>query len=266
MKILYDHQTFSGILYGGVARYFYDLIHNLQKIPNVEVELLLKFSNNEYLKDNSVVDFNTYTQFLGNHTNLLFSHLNRLNSGLNIYFRDFDIFHPTFFNNYFLQFLGKKPFVMTYHDVIPEKFHLNYANLDGFDKNYKQKLLDKSSKIIAISENTKQDLLEIFKISEEKIAVVPHSTHFSNFKPSPNFKISLPENYLLYVGNRENYKNFDNFVKDISPLLKKNTDLKLLCAGSSNFNFSEQKLLQNLAFSRLMTMVCHLSAIQSTVP
>ena len=144
-----------------------------------------------------------------------------------------------------MPFLGKKPFVLTYHDVIPEKFP-EYNNLDGFSHSHKQKLLNKTSKVIAVSENTKQDLLKLFKISADKIDVVYHSTHFSSYKPVENSSIKTPETYLLYVGTRDNYKNFDVFLKDVAPLLKKNIDLKLLCAGSSPFNSTEDSLIHKL--------------------
>ena len=63
MKILYDHQTFSGTKYGGVARYFYDLIRTLRHEPNVEVELALKYSVTQYLQDNSLGEYSSFQPF-----------------------------------------------------------------------------------------------------------------------------------------------------------------------------------------------------------
>ena len=250
MRILYDHQSFSGAKYGGVARYFYDLMHNLKYHQGVEVDLSLVFSNNEYLKNADVKKVFPFDYYFGYVlTNTLFSHLNRANSALQVTRHNFDIFHPTYFNDYFLTFLGKKPFVITHHDVIPEKFSTKYAELDGFDKAYKQRVLDKASKIIAVSENTKNDLLHIFNIAPEKIEVIHHSTHFATYKPADGFDIPTPKRYLLYVGNRENYKNFDNFARAIAPILNKQDDLYLICAGSHQFSDAEQKLLHELHIS-----------------
>ena len=53
MKILYDHQAFTGQRYGGVARYFHDLMESLSGM-GVGIELALQFSNNEYLKNSSI--------------------------------------------------------------------------------------------------------------------------------------------------------------------------------------------------------------------
>lgn len=250
MKILYDHQSFTGSKYGGVARYFYDLMYTLKHQSNAEVELSVVFSNNAYLQNADVKTVFPFKNYLGKGvTNKIFSHLNRANSALKLIVKDFDVFHPTYFNDYFLDYIGKKPFVITHHDVIPEKFSQKYAELDGFDINHKQKLLDRASKVIAVSENTKKDLLEYFKISEDKIEVVHHATHFSIYKPDESFDIKTPDNYLLYVGNRDNYKNFDFFVKSIAPLFDKFPDLYLICAGSGNFNDYEHRLLADLQIS-----------------
>lgn len=247
MKVLYDHQAFSGAKYGGVARYFYDLMQNLKYEQNVDVQLALKFSNNDYIKNGDIQKIIPFDLFLGYaKTNMLFSHINRANSALKIALHDFDVFHPTYFKDYFLPFIEKKPFVITHHDVIPEKFSTKYNALDGFDKSQKQKILDKASKIIAVSENTKQDILDIFNIAPEKVEVIYHSTHFSTFIPDENIKIKVPKRYLLYIGNRYNYKNFFVFIRSVAPILKKQADLFLICGGNGRFTVEEQKLLTEL--------------------
>ncbi|WP_259015897.1 glycosyltransferase family 4 protein [Emticicia fluvialis] len=245
MRVLYDHQSFTGARYGGVPRYFYDLMHNLKYHQGVDVSLSLLFSNNEYLKKGDIRTVYPFSYFLGSrYTNLMFSHLNRLNSALQISIKNYDVFHPTFFNNYFVPFLGNKPYVITYHDAIPEKFGTEYGLLDGFSKDYKRKLLHNAAGIIAVSENTKNDIIEIFDLSPDKVDVVYHSTHFSTFKPADDFDIETPENYLLYVGTRENYKNFDVFIKGVAPVLKQNPGLQLICAGSCPFTAVELLWLQ----------------------
>jgi glycosyltransferase involved in cell wall biosynthesis len=250
MKVLFDHQSFSGAKYGGVARYFYDLMYNLKFQQKIDIDLALLFSNNDYLKHGDIKKIIPFSFFLGYaNTNMMFSHINRANSAVKVALHEYDIFHPTYFKDYFLPFLGKKPFVITHHDVIPEKFSTQYAALDGFNKAQKQRILDKASKIIAVSENTKQDLLEIFNIAPEKIEVIYHSTHFTTFRPNPLIKLNTPKRYLLYIGSRYNYKNFLFFVRAIAPILKKQDDLYLLCGGNEQFTAIEQKLFADLNIS-----------------
>jgi len=68
MKILYDHQTFTQQDYGGISRYFYELI-KLGKADNEnDLELCLKFSNNSYIQNydiSSHIPFLNKTEFRG---------------------------------------------------------------------------------------------------------------------------------------------------------------------------------------------------------
>ena len=65
MKVLYDHQSFSGAKYGGVARYFYDLMYNLKYEQGIDIELALQFSNNDYLKNGDIKNVIPFSFFSG---------------------------------------------------------------------------------------------------------------------------------------------------------------------------------------------------------
>ncbi|MES2518748.1 MAG: glycosyltransferase family 1 protein [Bacteroidota bacterium] len=248
MKILYDHQAFTGQRYGGVARYFHDLMESLSKM-DVDIRLSLQFSNNEYLKSSSVRKPRQFRNIFGfMPTNMLVSRTNRFNSIYQIQRGNFDVFHPTFFHNYFLQHIGKKPFVLTYHDCIKERFNLQH--IDNSSKEQKQELLNRASKIIAVSENTKADLLEFYDIAAEKIEVVYHSTIFRNHQLIHNSHLKTPDNYLLYVGARNDYKNFDGLLKSLVKVFRKHPEITLLCAGGGNFTESETKLIQKLGIEK----------------
>lgn len=244
MRILYDHQAFTGQRYGGVARYFHDLMESLLEM-GVGVKLSLPFSNNEYLKNSSVRRPNKFKHIFGfMPTNMLVSRTNRLNSIVQLQRGKFDVFHPTFFHNYYLNYLGKKPFVLTYHDCIKERFNLNH--IDNASHAQKQDLLNRAAKIIAISENTKADLLEFYQIKPEKIAVIYHATSFRNHELPKDFQVKTPEKYLLYVGARNDYKNFTGFVTSIASVLKEHSDVSLLCAGGGDFNKTEYEFIASL--------------------
>ena len=80
MKILYDHQIFTSQKYGGISRYFYELIRELDNISEVEYEIPLLVSNNHYISDKRFVDYIELLpnkQFRGKHR--IFKFLNKLN-------------------------------------------------------------------------------------------------------------------------------------------------------------------------------------------
>ncbi|GAB3896300.1 glycosyltransferase family 1 protein [Larkinella knui] len=248
MKILFDHQAFTGVRYGGVSRYFYDLMVSLQQ-KGVETHLSLLFSNNAYLLESDAFRVQSFRYFLGfMPTNRLFSQVNRLWSVTQLMRNHYDVFHPTFFHPYFLTYT-QKPVVLTYHDAIKDKFAEQFGHIDNASKELKQKLFDRSAQVIAVSENTKKDLIELFKIKPEKITVVYHATAFQNLKVPETFQIQVPEAYLLYVGARNDYKNFIPFLKAVAVILQKYRHVQLICAGGGSFNEEETQWIQQLGLT-----------------
>ncbi len=90
--------------------------------------------------------------------------------------QDFDIFLPTYYDDYFLKYIGNKPFVITIHDMTHELFPEFYSSVDELDfVKTKASLAKKAAHIIAVSENTKKDIIEILGIKENKISVIYHA-------------------------------------------------------------------------------------------
>ncbi|WP_420148653.1 glycosyltransferase family 4 protein [Spirosoma sp.] len=246
MKVLFDHQAFTASRFGGVARYFYNLMVGLQE-KGVNVDLSVLFSNNHYLQNSSQFPTQSYRYFLGlMPTSMLFSQVNRLWSAFHLLRKNYDLFHPTFFHPYFLKFIGNKPFVITYHDATKDKFGDRFSHLDNASKEQKQMLLDRARHVIAVSENTKKDLIEIFRLEPDKITVVHHATNFRELVVPDTFQIETPTAYLLYVGTRGSYKNFAPFLKAIKPVLQKYSHIQLICGGGGDFNNEEKQLIESL--------------------
>lgn len=243
MKILYDHQIFSFQEYGGISRYFYELIKGIKKTNN-KILVDGKFSNNVYLPTlkRGIVRFLARLNFPYKH--LILFYLNTFIDSKNMKGGGYDLFHATYYHPFFLKVLKGKPYVITVYDMIHEIFSQDYEDLKNQTSDFKRKTILDANKIIAISENTKKDLVKIYKIPKEKIDVVYLGNPLEGVVPS---KVEgLPEKYLLFVGNRTGYKNFKLFVKAIAPLLVKNDNLSLVCAGGGKFNKNEKKLLFNL--------------------
>ena len=246
MKVLYDHQIFTSQIYGGISRYFFELLKNFENDDEIEYELSLKYSNNHYLKSLKNLPYKKFLEnysFRGKHR--LLNILNKRVSKKYISKRDYDIFHPTYYDPYFLDFLDSKPFILTIYDMIheiyPEMFFLK-------DKTSKRKklLAQKATKIIAISENTKKDIIRLFGSDEKKIEVIYLANSFNINKNDKTINIITPEKYILFVGNRRGYKNFELFIKAISPLLNDDVKLNIVCAGGGKFNDMEIEKLKNL--------------------
>lgn len=244
MRILYDHQCFTQQQYGGVSRYHYQLINELRKLQNVDVRLSLKYSNNFYINQDK--SFRVKSFFPGYNfyfKRTILDYINRKSTIPIIKKGNYDIFHPTYYNPYFLEYLNNKPFVITVYDCIHEKFP---EIINSIDKTleHKKSVLSKSEQIIAISDSTKSDLINIYNIPAEKIEVVYLAASIKKLSFPPGELIDNPDRYILYVGDRNFYKNFNNFLSAIEPLLRNNSDLFLIAAGGGNFKADEIKLFE----------------------
>ncbi|HBC76077.1 MAG: hypothetical protein A2008_01735 [Candidatus Wallbacteria bacterium GWC2_49_35] len=268
MKILYDHQIFEAQVYGGVSRYFYELMRCFHAggRQDIEFDLPLACSNNHYIKDapflkrkckriihfdNFIVDFNfkgkwklyQLAQKIGYVKN--YTGINKALSVESIKKQDFDIFHPTYYSSYFLEHIGQKPFVLTVYDMIHELFPAEYPGGDKFLE-LKKLMIEKAARVIAISESTKRDIVRLYGGKfEEKIDVV----YLGNSLDASNAEtggLKTPEKYLLFVGSRSKYKNFIFFVESVVSILKRDPELKIVCAGGGAFSETELAFFNKL--------------------
>jgi glycosyltransferase involved in cell wall biosynthesis len=137
--------------------------------------------------------------------------------------------------------------VLTVHDMIHELYKEYFVG-DKETIIYKKRLILASNHIIAVSENTKNDLIKIFPEVRNKISVIYHGSSFQQLEDNIS-----KENYILFTGARWGYKNYFIFIRAVAPLLKK-YDLKLICTGQP-FNDEEKDLLNNLQITNRTTCI-----------
>jgi glycosyltransferase involved in cell wall biosynthesis len=263
MKILYDYQIFNKQHYGGVSRYFCELMDRFSQDPGIDFRLALRYSLNEYLQQQPQLnrfwtrrnDFFSDSLFFTGlqkkiHINAL-NHIfdNRRESLRMLRERDFDIFHPTYYNPYFLDHLGKAPYILTIYDMIHEQYPGEFDTRDPTSAG-KKILAENAKVIIAISENTKADIVKFLDIDPGKIQVIPLASSFNPEiivrQKSVTRKRNLPGKYLLFIGNRFSYKNFAFLVEALFPVFKNNDDLHLICAGGGKFTGPEIELIRKM--------------------
>jgi glycosyltransferase involved in cell wall biosynthesis len=165
---------------------------------------------------------------------------------------DYDLFHQTNFETYCLHAIGKKKMVTTFHDMnltkFHEMYHYNFYHPKGWMVSVQKKSIARADKVIAISQATKKDLIDYWDINPEKIEVIHHGVDKNKIQNLPSDRIvDFP--YLLFVGDRAGYKNFDRLLTAFSLLAEKNPGLKLICTGKT-FDISELKHLEELKVSQ----------------
>lgn len=248
MRILYDHQAFAHQDYGGITRYFSEVISEINHSSEFTVDVSLLFSNNINIKNIDVCKASGFfpnINFKGKR--FMMVKINQILSSHKYIYANHDIFHPTYYDSYYLRFKKRKPTALTCHDLIHEKFLLN----DRRTISNKRKTISEADIIFTVSNNTKSDLIEYYQVPEDRIFV----THLASSLPYLDLKyLRPPKEYILFVGHRDSYKNFSFFIKAVSPLLIKNKSIKVYCAGGGRFSkkelqlFNELKVIESLRY------------------
>lgn len=162
---------------------------------------------------------------------------------------DFDVVHQTNFDPYLFKATKGKPVVTTYHDT---NFVTEY-NYNPRMIRLQTESLRRSDAIIAISENTRRDMLKYFDLNPDKITVIHHGIEMPRIPASLGARI-VEEPYILYVGMRHLFKNFKNFVKGFGAIADKFPDVKVVCTRNP-FNKEEQELFAQLGITDRMQVV-----------
>jgi glycosyltransferase involved in cell wall biosynthesis len=246
MNILYDNQVFSMQKFGGISNYYMNLYKNF--LPDVNILLPKMYSDNIYIKNRCQAKSNFFRNINFKGKNRIRNYLNQLFNILGIVFYKFDIYHPTYYDQRYLKLIPhNKLVVITVYDMIHELYP-EWFPADSREYKAKKELCIRANKIIAISETTKRDLINIFQISADKIEVIYLATDFSicnNVVPTITW---LPDNYCLFVGARYSYKNFNWMIEAIAPFLLKH-NYKLVVIGIP-FNNAEIELIHKLHLSQ----------------
>lgn len=248
MRILYDYQIFSLQRYGGISRYFYELIKRLNELEEKSGYVSVCFSNNFYIEKNDITShfkfFNTL-DFRGKSRALMM--FNGVFTSLKLIGSRYSIYHPTYYNPGHLKLVGDKPVVVTVYDMIHERFPELFPVNDRTSMN-KKIMVKRADVVIAISESTKNDLVEIFDLDPGKIRVILLANTLT-VETSRTPVIAVPDKFILFVGLRDRYKNFDTFVFACQKLLAQDKELMVVCIGGGKFSLDELSMLNGLGLS-----------------
>ena len=149
------------------------------------------------------------------------------------------------------------PTVITVHDLSSFRMPKMHTWLNNMVQRLLPQVAKKATRVIAISETTKKDLMENFSVPSEKVRVVYNAVS-DIFKPVEDERELffarkhwiLPKDYLLFVGTFEPRKNIEGLMRGFKLLLEK-TDLPhtlVLCGGKG---WGEKRIYQTHAESGL---------------
>lgn len=242
--------------YGGISRYFISLHKNLSNFEEVQSRIIAPLYVNTYLNNSFLsgvtgmpVPVIPKTARIRNNilpvlNSLLVPHI----------LKSFgpDIVHETYYSSKSYAPSGSMR-VITVYDMIHERFQKYFSDKDP-TSTIKRHAVNRAHHVICISNNTKNDLVDLFSIPEEKISVVYLAAELENnnsymLRDTRQFN-TVDKPYLLYVGSREGYKNFSGFLEAISINTFLKNNFILLCFGGGKFTKNENNLIRELGFSK----------------
>jgi len=155
-----------------------------------------------------------------------------------------DLFHFAHFN---VPLLYRRKLITTIHDLILTEFPTERATTLGSFR-YKIKhyasqfvlknAVQKSEKIITVSEYSADEISKRLKVPRSKISVIYEgsdlSPTFEETKP-PNIKPSIPQEYVLYVGNVYPHKNIENLLVAWKKLKEQGRTESLILVGRMDY-------------------------------
>jgi len=246
MKIAYDPQVFFEQSYGGVSRYFCEIASRIAMEKDAQVSLIAPMHINAYLENLPSHIVSGFRLPGTEHLNLFLRALGMLAGDVMLRTLSPDVVHET----YFFPFrTGPKRVrrVLTIFDMIHEKFASSFTPTDRTAQ-FKSLAADRADRIICISESTRQDVMELLGVSQEKISVIHLAGNLISpaEPPSGQMQSLINEPFLLYVGNRGRYKNFSRLLQAYGNSQELQKNFRLICFGGGPFTISEMEAISHL--------------------
>lgn len=269
MTIGVDIRVLARGIHSGIEEYTLNLLSSMIKVaPHVYFKLFLNsFRSNaaEYEWKNAP-NVKIFRSHIPNRAFSPFSKIfnapkiDKLIGGADVFFS------PHFFITPLSSYCKR---VTTFHDLsfvrYPDFFSLKQNIWHRFQMNPK-KQAERADKIIAVSESTKSDLIEIFGIKPEKINIIRSGLNeifFQKTDPgallSVKKKYSLPDKYILFLGTLEPRKNIEGIIEAFEVLCLSARagsengfkDFSLVLAGNRGWQFSRiLKKIEKSPFGR----------------
>ena len=245
MKIGIDARLYRSST-AGIGRYSQNLIKHLLKIDHQNQYVLFmtkadikEFDQQGSLRKAKIVEVNIPHYSLAEQTRL-----SKIIEGENC-----DLVHFLNFN-YPVRYPGK--FVLTIHDLTL-LFYPEAARRTNFAKQWAFRYILKkgcqsATRIIAVSQNTKADVIKTFKIDDHKIIVIPEAADDKSFGKidkkkfnhlKTKYKIDHP--VILYVGQFRQHKNIRGLLEAFK-ILRKKLPATLVLVGKVPEGFIDKKM------------------------
>lgn len=246
MKVVFDDQIFCWQEYGGVSRYFYELSRRVAKGKDFSASVVAPLYVTRYFDGGGVNVKGMRIPKIRNSGRII-SALNSLAAPAIIRSEHPAVLHETYFYRRRSLAPRKCRTVLTVFDMIQEKYPDYFLSRDHTTE-AKRAAVMRADRVICISANTQRDLIDIFGVAPEKTVVIHLGFSLTNKVEST---VSLTESrpFLLYVGLRDRYKNFDTLLIAYSSSTFLRNTFSLVAFGGGRFSAVEVERIRALGLN-----------------
>lgn len=248
MKIGIDATSllFNRPITTGIQYYIENIVNNIAFIDRDNEYIIYGYSwHNHYfeIKKSNLPAFSNFSVRLRKIPTKLISVMHKCGIPFEYLFGGIDIQH--IHGPRTLCFRRRKKVITVYdltYELFPQ-FHTK-ENISRYKETYGTKLKE-MDKIIAISENTKKDLINLYKINPQRIKVI-YGAADEIYRPVKDLtrlgqvkeKYNLPDRFILFVGVIEPRKNIVRLIKAYQQL-KRSIQQKLVIVGEKGWLYED---------------------------
>lgn len=248
MRIAFDEQVFMLQEYGGISRYFCSLVGEYSVRNEIQARVCAPLHFNYHLESlkQNLVSGRRLPRLNPKFTRLAMMAGKMLARREMSRFKP-DIVHETYYSQDDFRPNGARR-VLTVYDLIHERYSDLFTN-SWRTTRPKTIAANGADFVICISESTQRDVVEYFGVPEERTAVVYLGVDVNFEKPVASVQHYHRRPFLLYVGARGGYKNFERLVRAFARSTRLCMEFDLLCFGGGPLTAFECKLLADAGLS-----------------
>ena len=243
IRVLFDQQIFLLQSFGGISRYFTELIRTYLEHPELGIAPVVesKKTFNRHLSEELApqgfsIGHSRFSAIL----RVLFGGLVNKQAPLSA-----DLSHLTFYLPGYFSRNKTLPKVVTLFDMIPERVPAKGRLWNPhFEKRH---FLTQAHAVVSISETSTKDMRREFGIERQ----IPTTYLGVSAEFAPNLEVleGAPKTYLLYVGARFGYKDAETAIAAFAEISESFPDLHLLFIGGGALSPKEKKRFRQLGIA-----------------
>lgn len=250
MNVLIDGIIFTRQARGGISRIYHEILPRICEIrPDCQMTIFVQGVAKQPIPSHHNIETielpgRQIRGYVSSLKDQIFARFGEINKNRNLKpYRDW-IWHSTYYS---MPTQWKGPKVITIHDLAYEKYPEIYKGkaFDAF-RSHIRRCIEAADVLICVSRATEDELRNYYDLNQKRTEVV-HNGYSSIFHKIDSSQADVEKPFILYLGKRGNYKNFQSLARAFGGW-KNRFDVDLLCVGPT-WNQQEKHFMEDMGIA-----------------